>query len=86
MCKNCYNSQMGVDRRREQNEAAEAFKSQKFKGYNDPAYLATHSRCVTAGKAMSALHNDYWMAVAREVAQSRNGGFSITHADRRGRV
>jgi len=85
MCKNCYSSEMGLERRREQNEAADAFKSQKYEGYNDPAYLAAHKRCVDAGKAMQSLHADYWMAVAREVAQRRNGDFYITHADKRGR-
>jgi hypothetical protein len=77
---------MGIERRQEQNEAAAAFKSQKFKGYQDPAYLAAHKRCVDAGKAMTALHADYWLAVAREQSQARNGnGFYITHSDRRGR-
>lgn len=88
MCKECYNSPMGIERRHEQNEAAAAFKSLSgtFKGYNDPAYLAAHKRCVDAGKAMQALHTDYWMQVARETAQSRNGGIQIVHADKRGRV
>lgn len=84
MCKNCYNSPMGIERRNEQNEAAKTFQSQQFKGYNDPAYLAAYQRCVDAGKGMSSLHTDYWMQVARETAQARNG-FYITHADKRGR-
>lgn len=84
MCKNCYNSPMGLERRREQNEAANAFQSMQFNGYQDPEYLKADQRCRDAGKAMSSLHTDYWMAVARETAQARNG-FSITHADKRDR-
>lgn len=84
MCKQCYSSEMGLARRKEQNDAAAAFKNQQFKGYEDPAYLAAHKRVVDAGKAMSGLHNDYWMQVARETAQACNG-FYITHADKRGR-
>lgn len=85
MCKNCYNSPMGLERRREQGEAARAFKSMKFKGYQDPAYIAAHKRCVDTGKAMSSLHNDYIWALAREQAQNGNAGPYITHADKRGR-
>lgn len=84
MCKECYNSQMGLVRRCEQEKASQALKLMRFNGYNDPEYLKAHQRCVDAGKAMSQLHNDYWMQVARETAQARNG-FYITHADKRGR-
>lgn len=83
MCKNCYNSPMGIERRREQDEAALAFKSQKFKGYNDPEYIAASKRCINAGKAMQQLHSDYIWDQARKNVEGH--GFSITHADKRGR-
>ena len=85
MCKNCYNSQMGVERRREQDEATIAFKSRQFKGYNDPEYIAANQRVIDASKAMQQLHNDYIFAMARERLQRREDSFFITHADKRGK-
>lgn len=84
MCKNCYNSEMGLERRREQDEAVQAFKSMKFKGYQDPEYLKANQRVIDASRAMQSLHNDYILARMREQAQSGRG-FSITHADKRDR-
>lgn len=83
MCKNCYNSPMGLERRHEQNEAAQAFKSMQFKGYNDPAYIAASKRCIDAGKAMQQLHSDYIFEMARKNVEGH--GFYITHADKRER-
>lgn len=83
MCKNCYNSPMGLERRQEQEEASLALKQQTFKGYEDPAYLAAYKRSVAAGKAMSQLHNDYVLAMARERVQAGVVEPYITHGDKR---
>lgn len=85
MCKNCYNSPMGLERRQEDNEASLALKQQKFKGYGDPEYLAAYKRCVDAGKAMQQLHNDYVFALARERVQAGIVEPYVTHADKRGK-
>ncbi len=58
MCKNCYSSDMGLARRKEDNESSLALKNLKFNGYNDPEYIKASLRCIDAGKAMQQLHSE----------------------------